>query len=134
MQIIKHVTTPSLPPRQVQILLYLTKPLNLKPNHPKTNPDINCLYFIIFKFKNKLNVTFQPTYFDFESSNLWFEAFLNIYNSLRNLRRCDITGIDQIKSIGVILDTTIKFEISNKQPEEVNKEKTKIDNPTILYY
>lgn len=51
-----------------------------------------------------------------------------------SISSCDITVIDKIKSKGMILDLTVRFEISSAQPENINDEKMKIYNPTVAYY
>lgn len=39
----------------------------------------------------------------------------------QSIRKCDIMVIVKIKSKGVIFDSTKRFEISSKQPVNVNK-------------
>lgn len=51
-----------------------------------------------------------------------------------SIRRCDIIIIDKSKQTGMILDPTVRFETSSKQPEEINYEKNQIYGPTIDYY
>lgn len=48
-----------------------------------------------------------------------------------SIRSCDITVINKIKSKGMILDSTGRFEISSAQPKNINDEKMKIYNPTV---
>ncbi|KAJ4427272.1 hypothetical protein ANN_24890 [Periplaneta americana] len=50
------------------------------------------------------------------------------------IRRADIVALDKTNSKGFILDTTVRFEMSQTQPSEVNKEKQQIYEPTIPYF
>ncbi|KAJ4445364.1 hypothetical protein ANN_07169 [Periplaneta americana] len=50
------------------------------------------------------------------------------------IRRADIVALDKTNSKGFILDPTVRFEISQTQPSEVNKEKQQIYEPTIPYF
>ncbi|KAJ4429345.1 hypothetical protein ANN_26350 [Periplaneta americana] len=49
------------------------------------------------------------------------------------IRRADVVALDKTNSRGFILDTTVRFEMSQTQPSEVNKEKQQIYEPTIPY-
>ncbi|KAJ4450526.1 hypothetical protein ANN_01953 [Periplaneta americana] len=50
------------------------------------------------------------------------------------IRRADIVALDKTNSKGFILDPTVRFEMSQTQPSEVNKEKQQIYDPTIPYF
>ncbi|KAJ4427993.1 hypothetical protein ANN_24006 [Periplaneta americana] len=50
------------------------------------------------------------------------------------IRRADIVALDKTNSKGFILDPTFRFEMSQTQPSEVNKEKQQIYEPTIPYF
>ncbi|KAJ4447416.1 hypothetical protein ANN_09423, partial [Periplaneta americana] len=50
------------------------------------------------------------------------------------IRRADIVALDKTNSKGFILDPTVRFEMSQTQPSEVNKEKQQIYEPTIPYF
>ncbi|KAJ4430211.1 hypothetical protein ANN_22422 [Periplaneta americana] len=50
------------------------------------------------------------------------------------IRRADIVALDKTNSKGFILDPTVRFEMSQTQPFEVNKEKQQIYEPTIPYF
>ncbi|KAJ4445342.1 hypothetical protein ANN_07147 [Periplaneta americana] len=50
------------------------------------------------------------------------------------IRRADIVGLDKTNSKGFILDPTVRFEMSQTQPSEVNKEKQQMYEPTIPYF
>ncbi|KAJ4437541.1 hypothetical protein ANN_17686 [Periplaneta americana] len=50
------------------------------------------------------------------------------------IRRADIVALDKTNSKGFILDPTVRFEMSQSQPSEVNKEKQQIYEPTIPYF
>ncbi|KAJ4426676.1 hypothetical protein ANN_26474 [Periplaneta americana] len=50
------------------------------------------------------------------------------------IRRADIVALDKTNSKGIILDPTVRFEMSQTQPSEVNKEKQQIYEPTIPYF
>ncbi|KAJ4450665.1 hypothetical protein ANN_02094 [Periplaneta americana] len=50
------------------------------------------------------------------------------------IRRADIVALDKTDSKGFILDPTVRFEMSQTQPSEVNKEKQHIYEPTIPYF
>ncbi|KAJ4437388.1 hypothetical protein ANN_17532 [Periplaneta americana] len=50
------------------------------------------------------------------------------------IRRADIVALDETNSKGFILDPTVRFEMSQTQPSEVNKEKQQIYEPTIPYF
>ncbi|KAJ4432173.1 hypothetical protein ANN_20789 [Periplaneta americana] len=50
------------------------------------------------------------------------------------IRRADIVALDKTNSKGFILDPTVRFETSQTQPSEVNKEKQQIYEPTIPYF
>ncbi|KAJ4438546.1 hypothetical protein ANN_14493 [Periplaneta americana] len=50
------------------------------------------------------------------------------------IRRADIVALDKTNSKGFILDPTVRFEMSQTQPFEVNKEKQHIYEPTIPYF
>ena len=49
-------------------------------------------------------------------------------------RRIDIIAINRKKKLAEIIDPTIRFEISNNQPQEVNIEKKTIYEPRVLYF
>lgn len=51
-----------------------------------------------------------------------------------SISSCDNIVIDKIKSKGMILDSTGRFEISSAQPENINYDKIKIYNPSFAYY
>lgn len=51
-----------------------------------------------------------------------------------SLRRVDILAIDLKKSVGWIIDPTVRFEINKEQPENVNVEKQGIYDPTIAFF
>ncbi|KAJ4450518.1 hypothetical protein ANN_01945 [Periplaneta americana] len=50
------------------------------------------------------------------------------------IRRADIVALDKNNSKGFILDPTVRFELSQTQPSEDNKEKQQIYEPTIPYF
>ncbi|KAJ4431876.1 hypothetical protein ANN_20482 [Periplaneta americana] len=50
------------------------------------------------------------------------------------IRRADIVALDKTNSKDFILDPTVRFEMSQTQPSEVNKEKQQIYEPTIPYF
>ncbi|KAJ4429599.1 hypothetical protein ANN_21785 [Periplaneta americana] len=50
------------------------------------------------------------------------------------IRRADIMALDKTNSKGFILDPTVRFEMSQTQPSEVNKEKQQIYEPIIPYF
>ncbi|KAJ4439094.1 hypothetical protein ANN_15051 [Periplaneta americana] len=50
------------------------------------------------------------------------------------IRRADTVAPDKTNSKGFILDPTVRFEMSQTQPSEVNKEKQQIYEPTIPYF
>ncbi|KAJ4450385.1 hypothetical protein ANN_01806 [Periplaneta americana] len=50
------------------------------------------------------------------------------------IRRADIVALDKTNSKGFILDPTVRFEMSQTQPSDVNKEKQQIYEPTIPYF
>ena len=55
-------------------------------------------------------------------------------SSADSIRRIDIIAINRNKSIGYIIDPTIRFEDNLDQPELVHKEKVLIYEPTIQFY
>ncbi|KAJ4442299.1 hypothetical protein ANN_12167 [Periplaneta americana] len=50
------------------------------------------------------------------------------------IRRADIVALDKTNSKDFILDPTVRFEMSQTQPSEANKEKQQIYEPTIPYF
>lgn len=48
-----------------------------------------------------------------------------------SVRECDIILKDKIKSKKIILDPTIRFEISRAQPEDINYKNILIYNPSF---
>lgn len=65
---------------------------------------------------------------------------LKVYEEVSGLatngssRRIDIIAFKPSSKTGIILDPTIRFETHSGQPEEVDKEKKTIYEPTIPYY
>ena len=51
-----------------------------------------------------------------------------------SIRRIDILAYRDPRDIGYIIDPTVRFENSSGQPDEVDKEKKLIYEPTIPYY
>ncbi|KAJ4440908.1 hypothetical protein ANN_10756 [Periplaneta americana] len=50
------------------------------------------------------------------------------------IRRVNIVALDKTNNRAFILDPTVRFEMSQTQPSEVNKEKQQIYEPTIPYF
>lgn len=54
----------------------------------------------------------------------FFEGVTSVAD-IESIRRCDIKVIDKSKSIGIVIDLTVRLEVGNAQPEDKNKEKLK---------
>lgn len=65
-----------------------------------------------------------------------FEVYEEVHCIATNgsTRRVDIIAIDRDNKTGYILDPTVRFETSLEQPENVNKEKQLIYEPTAEYF